>query len=164
MKNRKKHNIFLMSTQEDAEQKWYYKDEAGFVFGPFTPQVMNDHFVLGKIKEGFMIKEQFTHDDFVPFKHIIKKYYRKLAYDIDNQCTKHAPDLKTRTKIFRTGESIKNHPMGDEHYKPEARIDRINSTQVMLGNLYFFDNESQEDKQIELNAFKRLDNRTKTTN
>jgi len=78
IKNRKKHNVFLDLEEEDIkEKKWHYKDEKDNIYGPYSSEKMNDFFQLYKITEKFKVKEKHRNDDFISFKILIKRYYKK---------------------------------------------------------------------------------------
>lgn len=138
--NRKKHNIFLELEEEDpGVRKWYYTDDKEIIRGPFSSQQMNDFFVLNKLQESFHVKESYKNDDFIPFKLIIKRYYKKITAEME-ESKKRRPDLKNGTKNFKRGDLLKlpkRHMK--ENFKNQGRMERVLTQEVRPTNLYFLD-------------------------
>lgn len=61
-----------------------------------------------KFNEKYKVKKKHEHDDFVPFKILIKRYYKKiLAEKLDIDKTK-SWALSKKTAEFKKGDLIKN--------------------------------------------------------
>jgi hypothetical protein len=150
IKNRKKHNIFLDLEEEDIkEKKWHYKDEKDNIFGPYSSEKMNDFFQLYKLTEKFKVKEKHRNDDFIPFKILIKRYYKKiLAENLDIEKSR-SRTLSKKTQEFRKGDRIKNNNKNKkESFVNQGRVQRVLSDEVKP-NLYFLDNIIEEESDSE---------------
>ena len=68
---------------------------------------MNDFFQLFKLNEKYKVKKKHKNDDFISFKYIIKRYYKKILnekMDIDKTRSK---ALSKKTIEFRKGDLVK---------------------------------------------------------
>lgn len=161
MANRKKHDIFLLLDTEDPDaKKWHYIDSGEIIRGPFSSRQMNDFFLLNKIDDRIMIKENFKNDDFIPFKLIVKRYYKKITEEVE-EAKRRKPDLKNRTRQFKAGEfvPIKKKRMENNHYY--GRMDRVLTQEVRPTNLYFLE-EAIEDEDLQELMETRKDRRGTT--
>lgn len=148
LNNRKKHDVFLaLETEEPDAKKWHYLDEHEMIRGPFSSQQMNDFFVFNKISDKTMVKEAFKNDDFIPFKLVIKRYYKKITEEVE-EAKRRKPDLKGRTKLFKKGEFVvvpKKRRFDGNHFN--GRQERVLTQGVQPTNLYFLE-EAIEDPEL----------------
>ena len=149
--NRKKHNIFLELEDEDPNlKKWHYLDEKEIIRGPFSSAQMNDFFMLNKLQEKSQVKEAYKNDDFIPFKLLIKRYYKKITSDME-EGKKRRPDLKNGTKNFKKGDLLKlPKRQMKENFKNQGRMERVLTQEVRPSNLYFLDDLVDDPDVMEL--------------
>lgn len=120
VKNRKNHNIFIDLEKEDILAKnWHYKDEQGRIFGPYSAQQMNDLFQLFKFTEKYRVKKKYVNDDFISFKYLIKRYYKKILSEKLNMDKTRSKALSKKTIEFRKGDLIS--------MKGKSRIEKFSS-------------------------------------
>jgi hypothetical protein len=145
--NRKKHDVFLTLEEEDKDaKKWHYIDDKEIIRGPFSSLQMNDFFIFNKINDKIQIKESYVNDDFIPFKQIIKRYYRKITAEME-EAKRRKPDLKNRTREFKIGEYINTKTKKRESMNYHGRMDRVLTHEVRPSNLYFLE-EAIEDPDL----------------
>lgn len=146
IKNRKKHNVFLDLEDEDIkEKKWHYKDEKDNIYGPYSSEKMNDFFQLYKLTERFKVKQKHKNDDFIPFKILIKRYYKKIISENLDIEKSRSRTLSKKTQEFRKGDRIKSKNKNKrESFVNQGRVQRVLSDEVKP-NLYFLDNIIEED-------------------
>lgn len=151
IKNRKAHNIFLDLAEKGEnidEKQWHYMDDKDNIFGPFSTQQMNDFFKLFKLNEKFKVKKKFDSDDFIPFKVLIKRYYKKmLAEKLDIEKTR-SRALSKKTVEFRKGDLVKTKKNQIEKFSSQGRVTRVLSEEVKP-NLYFLGDIEEEESDSE---------------
>lgn len=104
---------------------------------------MNDFFKFEKIGEKYKVKKKFVNDDFIPFKLLIKRYYKKiLAEKLDIQKTR-SRALSKKTVEFKKGDLIKNKKSRIEKFSSQGRVQRVLSEEVKP-NLLFLDDIIEE--------------------
>lgn len=98
----------MEDNKENLDDKvWHYMDEKENIFGPFSSNQMNDFFQLHKITDKYRVKKKYVHDDFVSFKILIKRYYKKiLAEKMDIDKTR-SRALSKKTAEFKKGDLVK---------------------------------------------------------
>jgi len=87
---------------------------------------MNDMFKLHKLNDTFKVKCKFKNDDFISFKIIIKRYYKKiLSENLDIEKTR-SRALSKKTKEFRKGDKIqRKRKTRSEFFQNQGRIERV---------------------------------------
>ena len=114
-------------------------DQKENIFGPFSTRQMNDFFQLHKINEKCKVKQKYVNDDFIPFKILIKRYYKRiLAEKMDIDKTR-SRALSKKTQDFKKGELVRGkHKAKIEKFSSQGRVQRVISEEVKP-NLYFMD-------------------------
>jgi hypothetical protein len=147
LNNRKKHDVFLtLDGDEPDVKKWHYLDESEMIRGPFSSRQMNDFFIFNKISDKTMVKEAFKNDDFIPFKLVVKRYYKKITEEVE-EAKRRKPDLKARTKLFKKGEFVTSKKSRMENIHYNGRADRVLTQGVQPTNLHFLE-EAIEDPEL----------------
>lgn len=143
--NRNKHNIFLELENDDpTAKKWHYMDDNGNLFGPFSTVQMNDFFQFFKLTENCKVKKNFEHDDYVPMKLIIKRYYKKIIAENLNIEKGSKKSLSKKTQEFRKGDKVSvGSKKKKESFRNHGRVQRVLSHEVKP-NLYFLDEIAEE--------------------
>jgi hypothetical protein len=155
MNNRKKHDIFLTLEAEDPDvKKWHYTDANEIIRGPFSSRMMNDFFLLNKIDDKIKVKESYKTDDFIPFKHIIKRYYKMITEQMEG-VNRHKPELKVRTMLFKKGELANLKKKRTENVNYRGRMDRVLTHEVRPSNLYFLEEAIEDPDLLDLIEVKR---------
>lgn len=143
--NRNKHNIFLeLETDDPTLKKWHYMDEKGNIYGPFSTIQMNDFFQFFKLNEHCKVKKNFEHDDYVPIKLIIKRYYKKILSENLNIEKGSKKSLSKKTQEFRKGDMVSvSGKKKKESFRNHGRVQRVLSHEIKP-NLYFLDEIAEE--------------------
>ena len=143
--NRNKHNIFLdLETDDPTLKKWHYMADNGNIYGPFSTIQMNDFFQFFKLTEDCKVKKNFEHDDYVPIKLIIKRYYKKILAENLNIEKSSKKSLSKKTQEFRKGDKISiNSKKKKESFRNHGRVQRVLSHEIKP-NLYFLDEIVEE--------------------
>jgi len=147
LNNRKKHDVFLtLDVDEPDDKKWHYLDENEIIRGPFSSRQMNDFFIFNKINDKTMVKEAYKNDDFIPFKLVVKRYYKKITEEVE-EAKRRKPDLKARTMLFKKGEFVTTKKRRFENIHFNGRTERVLTQGVQPSNLYFLE-EAVEDPDL----------------
>ena len=105
---------------------------------------MNDFFQFFKLTENCKVKKNFEHDDYVPMKLIIKRYYKKIIAENLNIEKGSKKSLSKKTQEFRKGDKISiNNKKKKESFRNQGRVQRVLSHEVKP-NLYFLDEIVEE--------------------